>query len=68
MSHWPDDKQPRYIIDERPSVRVLDRAYCHRIVREWGIGSEGQKFGARRDHLVEAAAVAAELNREDAAA
>lgn len=59
---WPDDNAPRYVVDAQPSVRVLDRAYCHRIVSEW---TEG-RGGSYRQQVVHAERLAAALNASDA--
>ena len=58
---WPDDNQPRYVVDAQPTVRVLDRAYCYRVVHEFFLSQN------RRHALDLADTLAASLNREDTA-
>ncbi len=58
---WPDDNGPRYIIDLHPTVRVLDRAYTHRIVHQL-TNTSGQTLKARH---AKAVVLAADLNATD---
>lgn len=58
---WPDDGQPRFVVDAQPTVRVLDRAYAFRVV------TQVSSSHSRRTLLDHADVVAAGLNLWDAA-
>ena len=57
---WPDDDQPRFVVDTKPYVRILDRAYCFAVVRHYE--ARGRKPISA---LPQAVIAAAHLNAQD---